>query len=181
MIKSYFADMGHTYNLRYIEEDEALGTAGSICLITDSFDQPVIITNCDVLIETDYSEILKFHKENENDITVVAALKNTIIPYGVIHTRENGTIDSIEEKPELRHFINTGFYVLNPEFIKMIPYRKVFHMTDLVELMIKSNNRVGMYLIGEDAFLDMGEFAEMERMEDRLPREVQAVEVNHDS
>ncbi len=166
MIKSYFADLNHSYDIHYIEEDEPLGTAGSIRLITETFDHPMIVTNCDILVEADYSDILRFHSENSNDITVVSALKNTIIPYGVIHTKENGTISYIEEKPELLHYISTGFYVINPEHIQLIPYGRVFHMTDLVELMIKSNKRVGMYPINESSFLDMGEFAEMKRMEE---------------
>ena len=43
-----------------------------------------------------------------------------------------------------------------------------FHMTDLSELLIKEGRQVGMYPISENSFLDMGEFEEMKKMEDRI-------------
>ncbi len=168
MIKSYFSEAPHGYTIEFVEEDKPLGTAGSIRLIKEKFDRPVIITNCDILIEADYEDVLKYHIESENDLTIVSSLKNTVIPYGVLYAKENGIITSMEEKPELSHFINTGMYVLNPEFIKLIPKGKIFHMTELAELMMSEGRRVGMYPIGENAFLDMGEFAEMKRMEERI-------------
>ena len=61
----------------------------------------------------------------------------------------------MEEKPKLSYFVNTGMYILNPELKKEIPEDTFFHM-------------VGMYPISEDSFLDMGEFEEMHRMEEKL-------------
>lgn len=168
MIKSYFADLAPEYEVCYVEEDKPLGTAGSIRLIKDSFDSPVIVTNCDTLIDADYAGLMEHHISSGNVLTVVSALKDIVIPYGVIQTGERGSIVSIEEKPKTSYFINTGFYVLNPELIKMIPDDTVFHMPDLAEQLIREGYPVGIYPIGEDAFLDMGEFEEMRRMEKKL-------------
>ena len=33
------------------------------------------VSNCDIIINEDYSQIPKYHKENKNELTVVAALK----------------------------------------------------------------------------------------------------------
>ena len=74
----------------------------------------------------------------------------------------------MEEKPKLSYFVNTGMYILNPELINMIPSNTFFHMTDLADLLLKENRKVGMYPISEDSFLDMGEFEEMHRMEEKL-------------
>ena len=41
-------------------------------------------------------------------------------------------------------------------------------MTDLVKDSIKNGMQVGIYPVSEDAFLDMGEFEEMQRMEEKL-------------
>ena len=60
MIKSYFADLNLPYNLYYIEEPEPLGTAGSIRLIHQKIDKPFIVTNCDVLIQAKYGDIISF-------------------------------------------------------------------------------------------------------------------------
>ena len=161
MIKSYFMETAHPYFLKYVEEVEPLGTAGSVRLIKERFNAPVIITNCDTLIEADYGEIVKHHQTSGNDMTIVASLKNTVIQYGVLHTKEQGIVTSMEEKPRLSYFINTGMYIVNPEFLEWIPEGRVFHMTDLAEMMIKKKRQVGMYPINENSFWDMGEFEEM--------------------
>lgn len=168
MIKSYFMETVHPYQLKYIEESTPLGTAGSIRLIEERFETPVIITNCDTLIDANYGKIVEHHLSSQNDMTIVASTKNTVIQYGVLHTKEQGIVTSMEEKPQLSYFINTGMYVVNPEFLEWIPENRVFHMTDLAEMMLEKNKRVGIYPINENSFLDMGEFEEMKRMEEHI-------------
>lgn len=166
MIKSYFAEARLSYSIQYIEEDKPLGTAGSVRLIDRKFDRPVIVTNCDVLIDTDYEKILDFHAISGNDMTIVSSLKNTYIPYGVLYSKDYGRITSMEEKPRLSYFVNTGMYVVNPDYLNWIPEGKVYHMTDLAEKMIQMDKQVGMYPVSENSFLDMGEFEEMKKMEE---------------
>ena len=168
MIRSYFADIEPEYELVYVEEDKPLGTGGSIKLIEDTFDKPLFITNCDALILADYGDIFDFHVKSGNDITMVSALKNITVPYGVLHSGDNGALLSMEEKPKLSYFINTGMYVINPEIIELIPDDTMYHMTHLVEEVMKRGGKVGTYPISEDSFLDMGEFDEMRRMEEKL-------------
>lgn len=168
MIKSYFADMKDNYTVNYVEEDKPLGTAGSLWLLGESFDSPFIVTNCDVLIKADYKEIYDYHVESGNELTMVSALKNIVVPYGVINSSENGAIESIDEKPKLSYFVNTGMYILNADIIKDIPRDTFFHMTDLADKLMKEGRKIGMYPISEESFLDMGEFEEMRRMEAKL-------------
>ena len=168
MIRSYFSEISKNYSLEYVEEDKPLGTAGSLQLIKEEFSRPFIVTNCDILIHADYEDIYRYHKEAGNELTIVTALKNIEVPYGVIHSSENGAVQSMEEKPKLSYFVNTGMYILNPELKNEIPEDTFFHMTDLADKLLAENRRVGMYPISEDSFLDMGEFEEMHRMEEKL-------------
>lgn len=168
MIRSYFEDLQPKYRIHYVEEDTPLGTGGSLKLINTSFKVPVFVSNSDILIETDLSQIYKQHLESGNQITIVSSLKKIEIPYGVLKVKEGGCIEGLEEKPHLSYFINTGMYVINPEMIKLIPEHTFFHMTDLMEKALQKGYRVGMFPISEDTFLDMGEFEEMKRMEERL-------------
>ena len=168
MIKSYFSDIEKDYEIEYIEEEKALGTAGGIKLIRKVFERPLFIANCDSLIRADYLELFNFHQKSDNAITIVTAMKNDIIPYGVVYSGKNGEITKIVEKPHRSYFVNTGMYVINPEMIELIPDNTFFHMTDLTEKAIEKGYKVGMYPISEDSFLDMGEFEEMKRMEEKL-------------
>lgn len=168
MIKSYFAELAPEYSIEYIEEDKPLGTAGSIKLINEKFDTPVVVTNCDILIEADYEDIYNYHKNSGNAMTIVSALKNIEVPYGVLNTAENGVITAFEEKPKLSYFVNTGMYIVNGDMLDKIPEDTFFHMTHLAEKLMAEGLQVGMYPISEESFLDMGEFEEMHRMEDKL-------------
>lgn len=168
MIKSYFKELAPNYRITYVEEDKPLGTAGSIKLIENKFDSSIIVTNCDILIEADYEKVLEYHKGSGNAMTIVSSLKNTTIPYGVLHSSENGQITSMEEKPQLSCFINTGMYVLEPQYIELIPDDTFYHMPSLAEQIIAKGLKVGMYPISENSFLDMGEFEEMKKMEARV-------------
>lgn len=168
MIKSYFEEIERTYEINYVDEDIPLGTGGSIRLIKKPINVPFIVTNCDTLIDIDYLDLLNYHRDSGNAISVVAALKNTVIPYGVFEVGQSGEIESIKEKPVISSLINTGMYIVNPELIDLIPENVMFHMPDLLDLVRQKGGKIGLFPIGEDAFLDMGEFAEMKRMEEKL-------------
>ncbi len=173
MIKAYFNDSEHAYTIHYVEEDKPLGTAGSIRLISNRFDTSVIISNCDILIDADYEGILRYHQKNGNQMTIVSSVKKIVVPYGVLNTIEGGEVIGMEEKPEMSYFINTGMYVIEPEIIELIPEDTFFHMTDLAQALLDQGMKVGTYPISEDSFLDMGEFEEMKRMEEKLRAEEQ--------
>lgn len=168
MIKSYFSDNIGDYDLDYVEEEKPLGTAGSLTLLAGKLHTPFIVTNCDILIHADYGDIYRYHLETGNELTIVTALKNIVVPYGVVHSSENGRIHSMEEKPKLSYFVNTGMYILSPGLLQEIPKDAFFHMTDLADKLLQEERKVGMYPISEDSFLDMGEFEEMHRMEEKL-------------
>ncbi len=168
MLKAYFDGQALPYTLHYIEEDLPLGTAGGIRLIKREFSRPVIVTNCDILIQADYGQILEYHIQSGNAMTIVSSLKNTTIPYGVLHSQEGGAVTALEEKPKRSYFINTGMYLVDPAFFERIPKGRVFHMTDLAEELIKGKERVGMYPVSENSFLDMGQLEEMKKMEEQI-------------
>lgn len=168
MIRSYFDDIDAQYEIKFIEEVKPLGTGGSIKLIKEKFDKPLFVANCDTLILADYYDIYQNHIQTKNDITIVSALKKFQVPYGVLHTGDNGVLEYMEEKPKISHFINTGMYVINPDIIELIPNDTVFHMTHLVDKVMEKGGKVGTYPISEDSFLDMGELNEMKRMEEKL-------------
>lgn len=168
MIISYFSEQRLDVDIHYVEENEPLGTAGGLKLIDKKMETPFFLTNCDVLIKANYSDIYKYHIENGNEITMVVAMKNIVVPYGVVCASEHGMVVNMEEKPTLSYLINTGLYVLNPEVLNDIPENTFFHMTDLTNRLLECKRKVGMYPISEDSFLDMGEFEEMRRMEEKL-------------
>lgn len=148
------------YNIELFVEDKPLGTAGSLNLLKGKIDTTFFVSNCDILVDEDYSEILNYHRQNGNELTIVAALKSYRIPYGTIETKSDGLINCIVEKPEITFNINTGFYILEPHLINEIPKNEFFHITGLIENLIKNNRRVGVFPISENSWKDIGEWKE---------------------
>ncbi|OON98145.1 MAG: nucleotidyltransferase [Epulopiscium sp. Nele67-Bin005] len=168
MIKAYVEETLSHYNVRYVEEEDFLGTAGSLNLLKGQIKETFFVTNCDILVEANYEKLLKFHKENKYKITLVTTLKNYAIPYGVIRTNSEGCVEKLEEKPEYNFQINTGLYILEPEVLDDIPQNEFYHITDLIEKYISQNEKVGVYPILENAWMDMGEIQEMQSMLKKL-------------
>jgi len=160
-IRHYFDNFSkHKYNIEYFQEDKPLGTAGSLHLLKDKIKDTFFVSNCDSILDEDYGEILKYHRDNKNEITVVSVMKSLYIPYGTLETGEGGLLESLEEKPELTFKINTGMYILEPHLLKEIPSDRVYHITYLIEKLVKEGRRVGVFPVNEGSWTDVGNWDE---------------------
>ncbi|CAH2211892.1 nucleotidyltransferase family protein [Tepidibacter aestuarii] len=168
MIRAYFNELKKDYKINYVEEERPLGTGGSLHLLKGKINNTFFVSNCDILIDGNYSDMLRFHKENKNKITMITSLKHYAIPYGVIKLNEDETIKNIVEKPEYDFLVNTGMYILDPETIEDVPENDFYHITDLINYYIKKGEKVGAYPVSDKSWLDMGQFKEMENMIERL-------------
>lgn len=171
MIKAYFNEFEKNYRITYIEEDMPLGTGGGLSLLKGKIDSTFILSNCDILIDEDYEKIYNYHKSEKNLITMVCSLKNIKIPYGVIEINQNGEIESMKEKPELSFFTNTGMYIVEPKVIDELEDNRPVGFPDIIEMYRLVGEKIGVYPISENAWMDMGQLDEMEEMRKRLERE----------
>ena len=160
LIEYYLTNQNLPYQIDYIQEDKPTGTAGSLSLLKDKINDTFFVSNCDIIIEQDYSEILDYHYKNKNDITIIAALKHYSIPYGTIETSENGKLENLSEKPELTFKINSGMYILEPSVLELIPENEFFHITDLIEKVQSRGGSVGVFPVSEKSWKDIGEWDE---------------------
>lgn len=167
-IKSFFIDNETIRDIDFIEESDFYGTGGGLKLLEGRYQDSFFVTNCDIIIEEDYSDIMKHHKAENNIITIVSAMKNTTIPYGTIEVAEGGQVIKMKEKPSFSFLTNTGLYVLEPRFLELIPKDSFIHITDVIQKCIDMGEKVGMYPISEHAWMDMGQMEELEKMRERL-------------
>lgn len=160
MIKSYFEDTGDRYKISYIDEDRPLGTAGSLRALKDIPFESIIVTNCDILVESDYAEIVKLHEEQNNDITLVVSCRRHIIPYGICEIENGGSLRAIHEKPAQDLLVNTGMYVIKTKVLNLIPADTHCDITDLIASAKMQGCRVGVFPISESAWIDVGQWEE---------------------
>lgn len=168
MIKAYFDELEKDYRLEFIAEEKALGTGGGISLLKGKIKSTFILTNCDILIDDDLTKAYRQHRESGNLITMVCSLKNFTIPYGVVNVGQDGAIESMREKPDMSFFTNTGCYFVEPEVVEGLAYNEPADFPSIIETYIGGGKKAGIYPIGEDAWLDMGQPEEMEKMKARL-------------
>lgn len=168
MIKAYFNEIEKNYILHYVDEDEPLGTGGGLSLLKGQINSTFILSNCDILIEEDYEKIYSYHKREKNLITMVCSLKKMRIPYGVVEINENGEIADMKEKPELSFFTNTGMYMVEPKVIAELEDNKAVGFPEIIKKHKQNGEKIGIYPISENSWLDMGRLDEMEKMRRRL-------------
>lgn len=168
MIKAYFDEIKKDYCLKFIVEEEPLGTGGGISLLKGKISSTFILTNCDILIEDDLTKAYKQHKKNRNKITIICSPKQFTIPYGVIEADDNERIRNIREKPQMSFLTNTGCYIVEPDVIDSLEFSKPIDFPTIIENYRKNDERVGIYTISENSWLDMGQFEELDKMKQRL-------------
>lgn len=171
MIKAYFNEVEKDYNVFYAEESEPLGTGGGLGLLKGKIDKTFILTNCDILIRENIPKIYKYHREHGCLITMVCSLKNFRIPYGVVEIGEDGEICSMQEKPCVSFFTNTGCYFVEPRVIEEMEDGMYIDFPDMIKKYKETGEKIGVYPIGENAWLDMGQMDELARMELALENE----------
>jgi len=168
ILKAYFEELQPECNIQFIDEKDPLGTAGSLRYLDGRLDRPFFVTNCDVIINADFESLYNFHLDGGYDVTLVASSKEYIIPYGTCELNGDGHLSRINEKPKYDFLINTGLYVLNPDVLKQIPKNKIYHITHLIDEAKKEGKRVGVFPIDDDAWIDIGQWAEYKKAVNRL-------------
>lgn len=161
MIMEYFGD-GSRFGIEinYLIETEPLGTAGALSLI-ESPKESTLVMNGDVLTRIDLVGLLNSHEAGQSPCTVCVRNYTVDIPFGVIGV-ENGLVNSIQEKPSMDYFVNTGIYVLNSSALELIPADQRLDMTSLMDKIIESDQQVAVFPVHE-YWLDVGmhkEFAQ---------------------
>jgi NDP-sugar pyrophosphorylase family protein len=168
ILKAYFEELQPEYDVHFIDEQEPLGTAGSLRFLEGKFEKPIFVTNCDIIVKADYASLYEFHQEGGYDISLVASAKEYVIPYGTCKLDSAGRLSHIDEKPSYNFLVNTGLYVLNPNVLKLIPKNTFFHITHLIEKAKNQDMKVGVFPIDDDAWIDVGQWAEYRQAVERL-------------
>ena len=168
MIKSYFTDLEKDYTVHFADEDVFMGTGGGLCLLKGKMQSPFFFTNCDTLLDVDFGDIYEYHKKHGNLVTMICAFKHYTVPYGVVELGQDGGIAAMREKPELDFLTNTGVYVVEPRVVEEMRDGEVIGFPDVIERYRAAGEKVGVYPIGENSWMDMGQLEELEKMRRKL-------------
>lgn len=164
-LKLFLKENNFPYDIDWVEENDFLGTAGSLALLKAKIDETFFVANCDSLLEVNFEEILNWHKEQEAAITIIGCHNEVKIPFGVLELSE-GKLRKILEKPVHDVIINTGVYVMEPHVISYIPNGKQIHMNKLIE-MVAEKESISVYPI-YGGWFDVGQWDKYKASVDKI-------------
>ena len=114
-------------SIRYLEEDEPLGTAGPVRLAADRglLGEQFMVLNGDVLTDLDLTALQRQHSETDAVITLALYPVEDPSSYGLVRTAADGEVLGFLEKPDPEQIdtdqINAGAYVVESSALELIP------------------------------------------------------------
>src|SRR3954471_20656460 len=125
-VHAVLGDIQSGMRLRYVHEDEPLGTAGPIRLAAEEgiLADRFLVLNGDVLTDMDLTAELEQHERSGAAGTLALIEVDDVTSYGVVPTDEHDEVLEFREKspgPAPTNRINAGAYVLERSVVDLIP------------------------------------------------------------
>jgi len=162
-IQSYFKDGSQWgITIHYLQEDEKMGTAGSLSLLPlHLMEAPIVVMNSDLLTTIDFNKLLTFHEEQGQKATLCVREFDYTVPYGVCRLEENHIVE-IQEKPTYKFFINAGVYVIEPNLLNVIPAKNYLDMPTFFTMLLNAKEPIAAFPVRE-YWLDIGQMSDFEK------------------
>jgi NDP-mannose synthase len=142
LLRTFFRDGSQLgLNISYSYEESPLGTAGPISLV-EGLDETFLVTNGDVLTTLKFSELLRFHRDENAIATIAVHRRRQKIDLGVIEWGEGAAIKGYIEKPTYDYVVSMGIYVFEPRVLEYIPKGQYLDFPDLVKKLIAAGEKV---------------------------------------
>ena len=169
MIQAYFGD-GSAWGaeVRYLEEGERLGTAGSLSLLPELPELPFFVMNGDLLTRINFQHILDFHNKHQSQATLCVRRVEQTIPFGVVEMAQHRLV-GIEEKPVHNYFVNAGIYLLDPQLLPLIPKNSYLDMPDLFRQAIQGGLSTAAFPF-LDYWMDIGQMGDFNKACQEYPQ-----------
>ena len=112
--------------LRYVIEEEPLGTGGGVRNAADLAAGTVFVLNGDVLTDADLTAMRRFHEARGSRTTIYLAPVPDPRAYGLVETDAEGRLERFREKPGpdeviTTNLINAGIYLIDAALLQRIP------------------------------------------------------------
>ena len=156
-IEDYFEDGSRLgIKIEYARSDRPLATAGQLLTAKRFIDDTFVCVYGDSIYEFSLREMINEHDRLEAFTSMALLSYKTRLKYGFIDINGNNRVTSWNEKPEIKGLINIGCYVMEPEFIELIPSSNSYGMDDAVRKALDMKKLVNGFKI-ESGFIDIGD------------------------
>ena len=116
-IKEYFLENKESWNVSCIDTGLETMTGGRLKRVQKLVNDTFCFTYGDTLNNLDIKKVIKFHKRQKTLATVTACKPNE--KFGILDL-DNSKVIKFQEKPKNSHWVNGGYFVLEPEVLDYI-------------------------------------------------------------
>lgn len=171
-IEDYFEDGGRFgIKIDYARSERPLATAGQLKTAEKFLDDTFVCLYGDAVYAFDLDKMIGEHKSSKAFISMALLSYKTNLRYGFIDISDGkervgerqqkkqwqkNRVISWREKPEVKGLINVGCYVMELEFLKLVPKSSAFGMDDAVRKALEQDRLVKGFKI-DSGFIDIGD------------------------
>ena len=138
IIKNYFQKRKNLVKIEVINTGNSSLTGKRLIKLKNKLTDTFMLTYGDGLSNVDLNKLLKCHKKNKKKITMTAV--HPPARFGELEIN-NSLVKRFEEKPQLQKgWINGGFFVVEPEFLKFIGSKNVMLERSPLTKAVKTKN-----------------------------------------
>lgn len=140
VIKNYFKNKKKSVNIKIINTGVETLTGLRLKKLKNELTQTFMLTYGDGLSDINLKKLLNFHKKSKKSITLTAV--HPPARFGELSIVKN-TVTKFKEKPQLQEgWINGGYFVVEPEFLKFIENKNVMlERSPLIKAVTKKKTR----------------------------------------
>lgn len=142
--------------IRYTSEDQPLGTAGALALVTELPENGVVIVlNGDTLTDLDFRELVNSHSASATTATIVIVRREMKVDFGVVEVGVEQELIRYIEKPVYEHLVSIGVNVISSSALSNI---ELGERIDMPDFMLRLRERgFAVRCVEHDCFwLDLG-------------------------
>jgi NDP-mannose synthase len=161
----------------YVQEREPLGTAAPLRLVP-GLDRTFMVLNGDVLTTLDFGDLLDYHRQSGNVLTIATHRREIKVDYGILHLDATQRVRGFEEKPAIISAVSMGIYVMEPKILDYIPDAQHFDFPDLVDKVLVAEEPVGAYTY-DGLWFDIGRHEDYEQALTAWGENTDLVEARH--
>jgi len=138
IIRDYFKKKKNLTKIKVINTGNSSLTGKRLVKLKNDLTDTFMLTYGDGLSSVNLNKLLKFHKKNKKKITMTAV--HPPARFGELEIK-NDIVKKFEEKPQLQKgWINGGFFVVEPEFLKFIGNKNVMLERSPITKAVKTKN-----------------------------------------
>jgi NDP-mannose synthase len=144
LVKAYFQhrrSLVQNATLRFVEEEEPTGTAGSLALVP-GLNSTFLSMNGDLLTNLDFHALVDFHRAQNATLTIGVHSRDVKIDLGVLQFDGNFEVRNYIEKPKTTYHVSMGIYVYEPHALSYIEPGQHLDFPELVLRLLESGERV---------------------------------------